>query len=49
MEDHHVSEVVSFSRERTEQRKPIPVLIQPGKLTTPRKETMTPKDNTETW
>ena len=48
-EDHHAGEVVVFVRECTERKEPTLVLIQPGKLTTPQKETMASNENMDTW
>ena len=49
VEDHHSGEVVAFVGEHTERRGPTTILMQSGKLTTPWKEKMIQKDDTETW
>ena len=46
LEDHHAGDLVVFFWELTEWRDLTPVLIHPGKLTTPRKYTMVTKEDT---
>ena len=48
VEYHHGGEVVVFVEEITEWRDPNPLLIQPGRLATPQKETIVTKVNKET-
>ena len=45
---HHSREVLNCVRERIDDRETTPVLIHPVNVTIPWKETIVPKDNTET-
>ena len=49
VEDHYAGEVEEYFGERTDWREPTIVLIHPGNLTTPHKETMVPNYDTYTW
>ena len=48
VEYHHGGEVVVFVEGIIEWRDPNPLLIHPGSLTSPQKETIVPKVNKET-
>ena len=49
MEKHNTGEVLAFVGESIEWRKTMQVVIQTGNLTMTWKDTMVPKDYTETW
>ena len=45
----HAGEMAAFFGSCIEMREPTPVRVHPGKMTTTQKETVVPKDDTETW